>query len=151
IALGAALENLLVAARAYGLRPAVGYFPHAGANNVVAEVAWREGETQRDAGMSAAIPERRTNRRDYDGRAILPHMRAQRTAQVPEGLSLHWSDERDPLRDAADLVHDAAREQVLDPRVQTEQFGWMRFDDDAEKRHDGIPVDALELGGFSGW
>src|SRR2546428_1129305 len=60
IALGAALENLLVAARAYGLRPAVTYFPHSGANGVVAEVTWSEGETQRDLGMSAAIPERRT-------------------------------------------------------------------------------------------
>ena len=151
IALGAALENLLVAARAYGLRPAVAYFPHGGANNVVAEVVWREGETQRDTGMSAAIPERRTNRREYDGRAILPQVRAQLTAQIPEGLSLLWIDERDPLREAADLVHDAAREQVLDPRVQAEQFAWMRFDDEAEKRHDGIPVDALELGGPSGW
>src|SRR5439155_7494425 len=56
IALGAALENLLVAARAYGLRPAVTYFPHSGANGVVAEVTWSEGETQRDLGMSAAIP-----------------------------------------------------------------------------------------------
>jgi hypothetical protein len=151
IALGAALENLLVAARAYGLRPAVAYFPHAGANGVVAEVVWRDGETLRDTGMSAAIPERRTNRREYDGRAILPQSRAQLTAQIPETLALHWIDERDALRDAADLVHDATREQILDPRVQAEQFGWMRFDDDAEKRRDGIPVDALELGGFSGW
>lgn len=151
IGLGAALENLLVAARAYGLRPAVAYFPHAGANNVVAEVVWREGETQRDTGMSAVIPERRTNRREYDGRAILPQVRAQLTAQIADGLSLHWIDERDPIRDAADLVHDAVREQIMDPRVQAEQFGWMRFDDEAEKRKDGVPLDALELGGLSGW
>jgi hypothetical protein len=151
IALGAALENLLVAARAYGLRPAVAYFPHGGANGVVAEVVWRDGETQRDTGMFAAVPERRTNRREYDGRAILPQARAQLTAQVPETLALHWIDERDGLRDAADVIHDATREQILDPRIQAEQFGWMRFDDEAEKRRDGIPVDALELGGFSGW
>ena len=151
IALGAALENLLVAARAYGLRPAVTYFPHSGANGVVAEVTWSEGETQRDLGMSAAIPERRTNRRDYDGRAILPQSRAQLTAQVPEGLFLHWIDERDPMRDVADLVHDATREQVLDPRAQGERFTWMRFDGEEKKRLDGVPLDALELGGPSGW
>ena len=151
IALGAALENLLVAARAYGLRPGVAYFPHGGANGVVAEIAWRDGETQRDTGMMAAIPERRTNRREYDGRAILPQSRAQITAQIPETLALHWIDDRDLLRDAADLIHDATREQIMDPRIQAEQFSWMRFDDAAEKRRDGIPVDALELGGFSGW
>jgi len=151
IALGAALENLLVAARAYGLHPAVAYFPHGGANGVVAEVTWSEGETQRDLGMSAAIPERRTNRREYDGRAMLPQTRAQLSAQIPEGLFLHWIDERDPMREVADLAHEATREQILNPRAQTEQFAWMRFDDEAQKRRDGIPVDALELGGPSGW
>ena len=151
IALGAALENLLVAARAYGLHPAVAYFPHGGANGVVAEVTWSEGETQRDLGMSAAIPERRTNRREYDGRAILPQTRAQLSAQIPEGLFLHWIDDRDPMREVADLAHDAIREQILNPRAQTEQFAWMRFDDEAQKRRDGVPVDALELGGPSGW
>ncbi len=35
VSLGAALENLLVAARAYGLRPTVDYFPRPGANGVV--------------------------------------------------------------------------------------------------------------------
>jgi len=151
IALGAALENLLVAARAYGLRPAVSYFPHAGANRVVAEVSWSEGEPQRDLGLSAAIPGRRTNRREFDGRAILPQNRAQLTAQIPEGLYLHWIDERDPMREVADLAHEATREQILDPRAQREQFAWMRFDDDARKRRDGVPVDALELGGPAGW
>ena len=151
IALGAALENLLVAARAYGLHPAVAYLPHGGANGVVAEVTWSEGESQRDRGMSAAIPERRTNRREYDGRAILPQTRAQLSAQIPEGLFLHWIDERDPMRDVADLAFEATREQMLNPRAQGEQFAWMRFDDDAKKRGDGVPVDALELGGPSGW
>lgn len=151
LALGAALENLVVAARAYGLQPAVSYFPHAGANAVVAEVTWSHGETQRDLGLSAAIPERRTNRREFDGRAILPQTRAQLSAQIPEGLYLHWADERDPMREVADLAHEATREQILNPLAQREQYAWMRFNDDARKRRDGVPVDALELGGPSGW
>jgi nitroreductase len=151
LALGAALENLLVAARAYGLRPAVTYFPHAGANRVVADVSWSDGEAQRDLGLSAAIPERRTNRREFDGRAILPQARAQLTAQVPEGLFLHWVDERDPMREVADLAFEATRQQVLNPIAQREQFAWMRFEDQAKKRHDGVPVDALELGGPTAW
>ena len=152
VALGAALENLVVAARAYGLRPAVDYFPHGGANGVVAEVRWSEAETQRDLGLSAAIPERRTNRREFDGRAVLPQARAQLTAQIPEGLFLHWIDDRDALRTVADLAHDATREQTLDSSAQAEQYAWMRFDEgEARRRRDGIPVDALELGGPSGW
>ena len=151
IALGAALENLLVAARAYGLRPTVSYFPHGGANGVVAEVSWSEGVTQRDLGLSAAIPERRTNRREFDGRSILPQVRAQLSAQIPGGLILHWVDERDAMRDAADLTHDATREQMLNQRAQAEQFGWVRFDGEAAKRRDGIPMDALEMGGPAAW
>jgi hypothetical protein len=101
--------------------------------------------------MSAAISERRTNRKDYDGRAILPQTRAQLTAQVSDGLFLHWIDERDPMRDVADLIHDATRERILDPRSEAEQFAWMRFDGEEKKRRDGIPVDALELGGPTSW
>ena len=151
IALGASLENLLVAARAYGLRPAVSYFPHGGANGVVAEVTWSDGLTQRDQGLSAAIPDRRTNRREFDGRSILPQVRAQLSAQIPEGLDLHWVDEREAMREVADLAHDATRAQMLSPRAQAEHWSWLRFDREAEKRRDGIPVDALELGGLAGW
>ncbi len=151
IALGAALENMLIAARAYGLRPAVIYLPHEGAAGVVAEMSWSVGEARRDRALFAAIPDRRTNRREYDGRAIFTQNRAQLTAQVPEGLALHWIDERDPLHAAADLAYEATHAQVMDARAQAEQFAWMRFDDEARKRGDGIAVDALELGGPANW
>lgn len=151
IALGASLENMLIAARSYGLRPTVTYMPHQGAAGVVAEVAWSNGEPRRDRALFAAIPDRRTNRRDFDGRAIFAQNRAQLTAQVPEGLALHWIDERDPLHAVADLAYEATHAQVMDPRAQAEQFAWFRFDDDARKRGDGIPADALELSGPSSW
>jgi hypothetical protein len=78
-------------------------------------------------------------------------MRAQLTAQVPEGFLLHWIDDRDALRDVADLAEDATHELIEDPRSEAEQFAWMRFDDDGKKRRDGIPVDSMELSGPSGW
>ena len=39
------------------------------------------------------------------------------------------------------------------PQVLTaaEQYAWMRFGDDARKRGDGVPVDALELGPVTSW
>ena len=151
VSLGAALENLLVAARAWGLQPTVTYFPFEGAGGVVAEVTWTGGESRRDRGLFAAIPERRTNRREYDRRGLLPEHRAQLGAQVAEGPRLHWLDEPRALRELADLARDAVHAQVMDPRAQREQYAWTRFDDQAHRRGDGVPVDALELGGVTRW
>ena len=77
LSLGAALENLLVAARAYGLRPSASYLPHDGANGVTAEVTWSLGDARRDRTLFNAIPARRTNRREYDGRGIFLQNRAE--------------------------------------------------------------------------
>ncbi len=152
ISLGAALENMLVAMRAYGLRPAVTYFPDGEKGLKVAEVAWTGGEPRRDRELFAAIPERRTNRRNYDGRGIFMQNRATLTALVPGEMRLHWLDDRDPIRGVADLARDATHAQVLDPRAQAEHLAWMRFgDDEARETGDGVTVDALELGGPARW
>lgn len=151
LSLGAALENLLIAARGYGLRPTVIYTPNEGANGVMAEVSWTPGEQRRDRSLFGMIRERRTNRRDYDGRALFTQNRAQLTAQVPEGLSVHWIDGRDRMERVADLVHDATRHQMNDQRCQAEQYGWLRFDGEEKRRGDGVPVSALGFTGPADW
>lgn len=152
MSLGAALENMLVAMRAYGLRPVVAYAPDGDASPVVAEVSWSAGERRRDRDLFAAIPERRTNRRNYDGRGIFMQNRATLTALVPGDLRLHWVDDRDQIRTMADLVHDATRAQVLDPKAETECLSWMRFgDDQARETGDGVTMDALEISGPARW
>lgn len=151
LSLGAALENLLIAARAYGLRPTVIYNPHEGAGGVVAEVSWTPGDQRRDRSLFAMIRERRTNRRDYDGRALFTQNRAQLSAQVPEGLSVHWMDGRERLDRIADLVHEATRQQMNDARSQAEQYGWLRFDGEEKRRGDGVPVRALAFAGPADW
>jgi nitroreductase len=151
ISLGAALENLLIAARAYGLRPTVEYFPRAGANGVVAGVMWASGDVRRDRALFAAIPRRRTNRREYDGRGIFPEQRAQLVAQVPEGLNLRWMDERGAIRAVAQLAHEAVHDQSRHEQTAAEQYSWMRFGDEARRRGDGVPVDNLELGAVTSW
>lgn len=151
ISLGSALENLLIAARAYGLRTTVEYLPHGGANGVVAEVTWANGDVRRDLPLFAAIPLRRTNRREYDGRGLFPDRRAQLVAQVPEGLSLRWLDDRDAVRAVAKIAHDAVHAQAEDDRAAGEQYAWMRFGNEARQRGDGVPIDNLELGTVTSW
>ena len=152
MSLGAALENLLVALRAYGFRPGVTYFPLGEKGTVVAGVTWSHGDGRRDRDLFAAIPERRTNRRTYDGRGVFMQNRAALTALVPGELHLYWIDDRESIRRVGDLAHDATRDRILDPRAQTECYAWTRFgDDEARERGDGLTVDDLELNGPARW
>jgi len=151
LSLGAALENLLVAARAWGLRPTVSYPPPGDPGGVVAEVSWTAGEVARDRALFHAIVDRRTNRREYDGRGLFRENRAALSVQVPDGFRLHWIDDRDRIRAIAQLAHDAVRAQVMDRQAQAERFAWTRFDDQARRRGDGIPVGALALGLPARW
>jgi hypothetical protein len=118
---------------------------------VVADVTWSGGDARRDRHMFAAIPDRRTNRREYDGRGLIMQNRAQLTAQVQEGFRLHWIDDRETVNAIADVARDAVSSRTRDPRAQGEVYSWMRFGDQAARRGDGVTVDALEYGGFSSW
>jgi hypothetical protein len=152
LALGAALENLLIAARAYGLRPTADELPYGAAHGVVAQVGWTGGDAPRDRALFDAIPRRRTNRRDYDGRAVTLTSSAQLIAQASEDCAVHWLDDRNAIRAIAELVGDVERAQVRDRRAAAERFAWMRFDDGEARRHaDGVTLDALELGGPADW
>lgn len=153
VSLGAALENLLVAARAYGLQPTVRYAAaDRTAVDAVAEVTWLEAGPRRDHELFDALTERRTNRRNYDGRGLMPQIRAQLSAQVADGPRLYWLDGRDALRELADLVHDAVRVSVSNRLFQAERHGWLRSSlQDAELRGDGMPEDALCMSGPANW
>jgi nitroreductase len=151
IGLGAALENLLVAARAWGLRPTVTYRPPGDPSGAVAEVAWSAGEVPRDRGLFHAIAERRTNRKDYDERGLYRENRAALSVQVPSDFRIYWVDDREQIKAIGELTHDAVHDQVEDKRAQAERFGWMRFDDTARERGDGLSPDALDLGGPAKW
>ncbi len=152
MSLGAALENLLVAARAYGLQPTVRYHPEDSARGVVAEVTLSMGSARRDRRFFDALTTRRTNRRNFDGRGLLPQHRAALSAQVADGPSLYWIDDRDGLHAIADMVHDAEHAQVSDRRIEAEHRAWLRMSvKEARQRGDGVPVDALGMSGPANW
>jgi len=151
LSLGAALENLLVAARAWGLRPTVTYRGPGDANGVAAEVSWNTGEGARDRALFHAIVERRTNREEYDGRGLFGENRAALSVQAMEPFRLHWIDERDRIQGFGQLAYDAVHDRVMDHACQAECFAWTRFGDDARRRGDGVSVDALALGAPAKW
>lgn len=157
LSLGAALENLLVAARAWGLQPTVQYLPFGtsvrpGAPLVAARITWANGEQPRDRLLFAALPDRRSNPGHYGGRAITMQARAQLLAQVPEDLRLHWLDDRNEIRRVARLVREATEAITDDARAQAERCHWLRLSDRAAERSgDGVTPERIGLGGPLGW
>lgn len=157
LSLGAALENLLVAARAWGLQPTVQYLPFGtnvrqGAPLVAARVTWTLGDQPRDRVLFSALSDRRTNPEHYGGRAITMQARAQLLALVPEDLRLHWIDDRNEINKVARLVREATETIAADERSQTERAGWLRLSDRAARRRgDGVTPERIGLGGPLGW
>ena len=153
ISLGAALENLLIAARAWGQHPSVQYLPWgpvARANSpwIAATVRWKGAEQHRDRLLFSALAERRTNPRVYDGRAITMQSRAQLSAQVPEELRLHWLDDRREIAAIARHAAAATLARAADRRAQGQRYAWVRMNNsEARHRGDGMTPDNLGLGG----
>jgi len=157
MSLGAALENLLVAARAWGQHPNVRYLPwgttpRPGALLAAASVTWQPMDRARDRLLYGALTERRSNARSYDGRAITIPNRGQLLAQVGEEVRVHWLEDRTDINAVADLAHDAVRDVMSDRAAQAERRLWMRgSDDESRKRGDGVTPERLGLGGPAAW
>lgn len=157
LSLGAALENLLVAARAWGLQPTVQYLPFGttvrpGAPLVAARITWAPGDQPRDRMLFASLADRRSNPNHYGGRGITISARAQLLAQVPEDLRLHWIDDRNEIHNVARIVREATETIADDARAQAERYAWLRLSDRAAKhRGDGVTPERIGLGGPLGW
>lgn len=157
MSLGAALENMLVAARAWGQQPSVRYLPwgatpRAGASLVAAAMAWHPGERARDRLLYTALTERRSNARPYDRRAIAAPSRNQLQAQVGEEVRVHWLEDRGDIEAVGDLVHASVEGVMQDRRAQAERKRWLRGSDgDMRDRGDGVTAEHLGLGGPARW
>jgi hypothetical protein len=157
MSLGAALENLLVAARAWGQQPSVRYLPwgmapRPGSSLVAAAVSWQPAERARDRLLYSALTERRSNPHPFDGRAIAIQSRTQLLAQVGEEVRVHWLEDRDDVHAVADLAHDGVEEVMADKRAQAERLAWLRGSDGDIRDHgDGVTAERLGLGGPARW
>ena len=157
MSLGAALENMLVAARAWGQQPSVRYLPwgsapRAGSSLVAATVSWTPGERTRDRLLYSALTERRSNARPYDRRAIADPSRNQLQSQVGEEVRVHWIEDRSDIEAVGDIVHGAVVSTLQDRRAQAERTRWLRGSDgDVRGRGDGVTAERLGLGGPARW
>jgi hypothetical protein len=148
ISLGAALENLVIAARQRSLGAEVAAFAAEAPDAIVVRLRRSHGnEPGREAELFAAIPERQSTRRDYDGRpipaAILQQLRAAGSGEP--GVTLRTFAGPGEVEQLVPFVEQATRTQIANPSFVAELLEWMRFGSEGRTRGDGLVAAAFGM------
>jgi hypothetical protein len=123
ISLGCALENLLIAARAFGYAAEVSY-PKA---DQVVRVHLEPAAPQTSPWFEA-IPLRQSTRSEYDGQAIRPaDLNRMRTLPLEPGIALRFLLEKSELETVIEYVRQGNLAQYADPAFIKELLHWLRF------------------------
>ncbi|MFC4549850.1 nitroreductase family protein, partial [Halorussus sp. GCM10023401] len=151
LSVGAALENLLVAAEHFGMGHDVEYFPGSESNHAATvtlserdrsddtdestsaresasahESASPNESSPRDSRLFDAIPRRRTNSGRYQERTIpREDLRALRELCVEEDIAVQFVTDPADKGAVADLVERATRRQFADPAYRRELARWV--------------------------
>ena len=145
LSIGAALENLKVAAAEHGLGVELKYLPDAARPELAAEVCFRGGASSSE--LYPYIFTRHTNRRWYRRRALDAACVAEVEAAFRgDGTRVFWAMDRAAIRELAGMVGkvDALRMGSMDFRAEIK--GALCFKrDQAWKRGDGILFESLEM------
>lgn len=129
VSAGAALENLLIAAGHFGFGGEVEYFPEKDDSRLVARVRFFPGKktlSVEEEELFRAIPDRHTNRREYDGRSLAYDVveRLEGVSQE-EDVRVHITHDTDVRRWVDDLVVRADAIQFADPEWREELGLWL--------------------------
>jgi hypothetical protein len=149
VGLGAALENLVLAARADGYAPQVTLLPAGSGSGHVARIDLARSSPHAST-LYAQIPNRHTNRYPYIQAKGVP------TAALDEMATLTNSATGDArllwfVGDASrsligDLLVQATEALIADPDQSASDYTWFRQDwDEIQRQRDGITVDAAGL------
>lgn len=146
LALGAALENLVLSARAQGYAPDVTLLPVSGERTHVARVALTGG-TRHAADLQAVIRGRHTNRSPYQDRGVPPAaLKAMSALNDEADVRLIWLTEQAARRALAELTVRATQAFVTDTEMTHDSDRWFRHDWDVlQRERDGLTLDAQSL------
>jgi nitroreductase len=133
LGLGCAIENLVIAARAYGMtadvQPASGRLePSPGPEPIMAaRVALEAGQASRDP-LFDAIPRRHTNRGPYRDEPVAPE-RLKELAEAVSGPSVRvtFLSDGGARREAAHAIIAATERIIADPEMSEDSFRWIRI------------------------
>ena len=154
VGLGAALENLVLAAQAAGYAPGVELLPDGPSSAHAARVQLTRAATRR-APLHEAIPMRHTNRYPYVVGKELPAAALVTMAALagPAAPNAHlfWFTSSAARGRIGEHLVAATEALVADPDQSGSDFEWFRQDwDEVQRQRDGITVDAAGLSDLIG-
>ncbi|MGY1701872.1 Acg family FMN-binding oxidoreductase [Geodermatophilus sp. SYSU D00766] len=125
ISCGAALANLVVAARSRGLGPEIDLLPDPHDTDLLARVALRPGSAPADEELAASIASRHTHRGRFAAAPPAATLTAMAAACAARDVTFHLvpDEHRGAL---AHLVAEGDRAQFADPSWRRELANWMR-------------------------
>lgn len=145
IGIGAALENLVLAARAQGWSPTVELHPSGDDEHQARVSLWPS--RPRVSPLYLQIPKRHTNRFPFvQDRAVGQDALDAMAALALPGTRVIWISERRARNDLGALLVDATRAIVNDADQRRSDHAWFRHSwDELQRRRDGITLDAAGL------
>ena len=147
IALGAALENITIAASAEGYRAKIDYFPDPHDAELIAWVSFEAGASPDP--LAAFLDKRCTNRKPYAVRPIEPDVMNRLNSAFARILTtkILWIQDKSKLKQLGQIVARADRLIFENPVIHSHLFSTIRWtQDEVEKTRDGLPIQSLELG-----
>jgi sulfur-carrier protein adenylyltransferase/sulfurtransferase len=147
IALGAALENITIAASTEGYVAKIDYFPDPHDDELTARVSFEPGASPDP--LSAFLDKRCTNRRPYAARPIDPDVMSclYNASEKISAIEIFWIQDKSKLKKLGQIVARADRLIFENPVIHSHLFSTIRWtQDEVEKTRDGLPIKSLELG-----
>ncbi len=159
LALGAFLENLVVAARTFGFEPEIKILAAHPNETEIADIQFRKGKPV-DFVLDK-IKKRRTVRSGLSGEEIRPEDLRYVThhdeepcvlSKAPSPHAFYFSNGSQTGKSIQEGVIEANRVQAFRDPAQEELARWIRWSDkDARRYRNGLTPESMEIGGFAGW
>lgn len=148
IGLGAALENLLLAAAVHGYSARLALLPDAADPTFVASVALSPGQPAGNA-LAEAIPKRHTNRSPYNlARPVAIEVFEQLKALGSDlaDVTVFWFTTPEQRKQMGDLIVQATEALVADEQQSIDSHAWYRETwEELQAERSGITIDAQSL------
>jgi hypothetical protein len=136
VSLGCAVENLVLAAKAFGFIGNAQFSPTSGGPITVA----LEQSKSEESPLFKAIPHRQCTRTDYDGKPLAPEeLRLLEAAGTGNGVAVILLTEREAIETVLEYVVQGNTMQINNPAFVSELESWIRFSDgEAIRTCDGL-------------
>lgn len=147
VALGAAMENILIAASALGYEASPVCFPEGAASSTVAGISFAQGG--RPDPLFDVIAKRCSNRKPYSTQPFGTQMVEALTAEVIRfpNVGIRWIHDSEQRKRLSKITAQGDRTLFENQLIHEHFFSCIRWnEEEVQRTRDGLPIATLELG-----